>query len=148
MDIVGDYMSKNRIVVILLAMCLILSTAPFALGSPDKTRSSTNSAYISALDVGAPGETANQEYVKITNKGTTAMSMKGWKITDEGTKHTYKFPSSYTLKSKATVTLYTGKGKNTATKLYWGRVAHVWNNEGDTAHLYAQGKLVSSKTVQ
>jgi len=47
------------------------------------------------------------------------------------------------------VTLYTGKGKNTATKLYWGRVAHVWNNEGDTAYLYnAQGKLVSSKTVK
>jgi YD repeat-containing protein len=141
-------MSKNRIVVILLAMCLILSTVPFALGSTAKT-SATSSVYISALDVGAPGETANQEYVKITNKGTTAVSMKNWKITDKGAKHTYKFSSSYTLKSKATVTIYTGKGKNTATKLYWGRVAHVWNNEGDTAYLYnAQGKLVSSKTVK
>ena len=130
-------------------ICLILGTIPFALGATAKTSSPTNTLYISALDVGAPGETANQEYVKITNKGKTAVSMKGWKITDRGTKHTYKFSSSYTLKSKATVTLYTGKGKNTATNLYWGRVAHVWNNEGDTAYLYnAQGKLVSSKTIK
>ena len=141
-------MFKNRIVVLFLAMCLILGTVPFALGATVKTSSATNTLYISALDVGAPYETANQEYVKITNKGKTAVNMKGWKITDKGTKHTYKFSSSYTLKSKATVTLYTGKGRNTATKLYWGRVAHVWNNEGDTAYLYnTQGKLVSSKTV-
>jgi len=143
-------MFKNRIVFLFLAMCLILSTVPFALGATAKASSTpTNTLYISALDVGAPYETANQEYVKITNKGKTAVNMKGWKITDKGTKHTYKFSASYTLKSKATVTLYTGKGRNTPTKLYWGRVAHVWNNEGDTANLYnAQGKLVYSKTVK
>jgi hypothetical protein len=136
-------MSKNRIVVILLAMCLILGTVPFALGA---TTTSSNQVYISALYVGAPHQTVNQEYVKITNKGTTAVKMKGWKITDKGKKHTYYFPSSYSLKSKTTVTLYTGKGTNTATKLYWGRSAYVWNNEGDTAYLYnAQGKLVSSR---
>jgi hypothetical protein len=33
----------------------------------------------------------------------------------------------------STVTIYTGKGKNTATKLYWGMGWYVWNNEGDTA---------------
>ena len=72
--------------------------------------------------------------------------MKGWKITDKGKKHTYYFPSTFVLKAKKTVTIYTGKGKNTANKLYWGRSAYVWNNEGDTAYLYnAQGKLVSSR---
>lgn len=136
-------MLKNRIVVIFLAMCLILGTLPSALGATARS-SSSSSVYISALDVGAPHETANQEYVKITNSGKTSISMKGWKITDKGAKHTYKFPSSYTLKSKTTVTIFTGKGRNTTTKLYWGRIAHVWNNEGDTAYLYnAQGKLIS-----
>ena len=72
--------------------------------------------------------------------------MKGWKITDKSKKHTYKFPSSFTLKSKKTVTLYTGKGRNTATKLFWGRTSGVWNNKGDTAYLYnAHGKLVYKK---
>ena len=124
-------------------MCVVLGTVPFALGA---TTTSSNQVYVSSLYVGAPHQTVNQEYVKITNKGTTAISMKGWRITDKGAIHTYKFSSSYTLKAKSTVTLYTGKGKNTATKLFWGRAAFVWNNEGDTAYLYnAQGKLVSKR---
>ena len=138
-------MLKNRLITILVVMCLILAIAPTALGAT--TQTSTNNVYISALYVGAPHQTINQEYVKITNKGTTAVSMKGWKLTDKGKKHTYYFPSSYTLKAKTTVTLYTGKGTKTATKLYWGQGWYVWNNDGDTAYLYnAQGKLVSSKT--
>ena len=125
-------------------MCLILAMIPTALGAT--TQATSSSVYISALYVGVPHQTTNQEYVKITNKGTTAISLKGWKINDKGAIHTYRFPSSYTLKAKTTVTLYTGKGTNTATKLYWGRSAYVWNNEGDTAYLYnAQGKLVSTR---
>ena len=124
-------------------MCVVLGTVPFALGA---TTTSSNQVYVSSLYVGAPHQTVNQEYVKITNKGTTAISMKGWRITDKGAIHTYKFSSSYTLKAKSTVTLYTGRGTNTATKLFWQRSAFVWNNEGDTAYLYnAQGKLVSKR---
>jgi len=136
-------MLKNRVVIISLMLCVVLGTVPFALGATTPT---TNNVYISALYVGAPHQTVNQEYVKITNKGTTALNMKGWKITDKGAKHTYKFPSTFVLNSKTTVTIYTGNGKNTSTKLFWGRAAFVWNNEGDTAYLYnAQGKLVSTK---
>ena len=125
-------------------MCVVLGTIPFALGATSQT--SSNSVYVSSLYVGAPHQTVNQEYVKITNKGTTTVSMKGWKITDKGAIHTYKFSSSYTLKAKSTVTLYTGRGTNTVTKLFWQRSAFVWNNEGDTAYLYnAQGKLVSKR---
>jgi hypothetical protein len=139
-------MLKNRLAIVFVTMCLVLGTVPFALGA---TTTSANQVYVSALYVGAPHQTVNQEYVKITNKGTTAVSMRGWKITDKGAKHTYKFPSSFVLKSKNAVTLYTGKGRNTATKLYWGMGWYVWNNEGDTAYLYnAQGKLVSTKTVK
>lgn len=141
-------MLKKRLIILSVALCMILGTLPVSLGATSQTSSSTsNTVYISALYVGAPHQTVNQEYVKITNKGTKAVSMKGWKVTDKGKKHTYSFPSSYTLKAKTTVTLYTGKGKNTPTKLYWGQGWYVWNNDGDTAYLYnAQGKLVSSKT--
>jgi competence protein ComEC len=91
-------------------------------------------------------QTNNQEYVQVKNTGTTALSMKGWKIKNKTKKHTYSFPSTYTLKSKATVTIYTGRGTNSATKLYWGSGAFIWNNDGDTAYLYnAQGTLVSTK---
>lgn len=137
-------MLKNRVVLISLMLCVVLGTIPFAMGA---TTSTNNNVYISALYVGAPHQTPNQEYVKITNKGTTAVSMRGWKITDKGAKHTYYFPSSYTLKAKSTVTLRSGKGTNTASTLYWQKNIFIWNNEGDTAYLYnAQGKLVSSKS--
>ena len=135
-------MLKNRLAIAIIAMCLILSTVPFALGA---TAPSSNQVYISSLYVGAPHQTPNQEYVKITNKGTTAVNLKGWKIKDKGAKHTYTFPS-YTLKAKSTVTLRSGSGKNTATTLYWNKYSFIWNNTGDTAYLYnAQGKLVSSR---
>ncbi|WP_321420897.1 lamin tail domain-containing protein [uncultured Methanomethylovorans sp.] len=49
--------------------------------------------------------------------------------------------------AKSTVTIYTGKGTKTATKLYWGSSWYVWNNDGDTAYLYnSQSKLVSKKS--
>ena len=141
-------MLKKRIVVIFLAMCLVLSTLPSALGAT--ASSSSSSVYISALYVGASGETPNQEYVKITNKGTTSVNLKGWKIKDKDAKHTYTF-SSYTLKSKSTVTLRSGSGKNSGSTLYWNKYSFIWNNHdsknnGDTAYLYnTQGKLVSSR---
>jgi hypothetical protein len=134
---------KNRLAIIFVTMCLILGTVPFALGATTPT--SSNQVYISALYVGAPHQTPNQEYVKIANKGTKAVNLKGWKIKDNGAKHTYTFPS-YTLKAKSTVTLKSGSGKNTASTFYWNKYSFIWNNTGDKASLYnAQGKLVSSR---
>ena len=144
-------MIKNRIVVIFLAMCLILGTVPFALGSSSQT-SSSSTVYISAFYTGAPHENANQEYVKITNEGTTPVNLNGWEIRDQDAKHTYTF-SSYTLNSKSTVTLVSGHGQDSGSTLYWNKYSFIWNNHdpdhneyGDTAYLYnAQGKLVYSK---
>jgi len=96
-----------------------------------------STAYISDLNL-------KGEWVKITNKGMTAVNMKGWKITDKGGNHEYAFPS-YNLKSNSTVTLYTGRGKNNSTELFWGMLRNVWNDAGDTAYLYnTQGQTVST----
>lgn len=93
--------------------------------------------YISNLNL-------QDEWVEITNRSPSPVSLGGWKIEDEGGKHTYTF-ASYTLGSQATVILYTGKGMNTATELYWGSGNPIWNNDGDTASLYDNsGNPVSS----
>ncbi len=82
------------------------------------------------------------EWVKITNSGTSPVAMTDWKITDDGEKHTYVFPQ-FILEAGGIVTLYTGVGNDTSTELYWGLKSHVWNNDGDTAWLYdADGELV------
>ena len=101
------------------------------------TSSSTGSVvYVSDLSL-------KDEWVKITNKGSSSVSLAGWKIEDKGGKHIYTFPS-YTLNSGSTVTLYTGKGKDTATELYWQLNDPIWNNNGDIAYLLDNsGKLVS-----
>lgn len=91
--------------------------------------------YISALSL-------QDEWVAVTNKEPSPLSLKSWKIEDEGSKHIYTFPS-FTLDSQATVTLYTGEGTDTASELYWGSDSQVWNNDGDTAYLSdASGELV------
>ena len=117
-------MSKNRLAIIFAMMCLILGTIPFTVGAAPQTDS--NSIYISNLYVGSSGEIPNQEYVQITNSGTSAIKMKGWIIQDDGAKHTYFFPS-YTLKAKSTVTLRSGRGTNTANTLYWNKWSFIWN---------------------
>ncbi len=102
------------------------------------TPSSTESTvYVSDLNL-------KDEWVKVTNKGSSPVSMNGWKIQDEGSKHTYTFPS-YTLDSGSTVSVYTEKGTDSAAELYWQLDDQIWNNDGDTAYLYDNnGKLIST----
>jgi len=110
----------------------------------EKTESQANGISSSAESVVYVSDLSLQdEWVEITNKGSSPVSLKGWKIEDEGSKHTYTF-SSYTLDSQATVILYTGKGMDTATEIYWRSGNPIWNNDGDTASLYdSSGKLVA-----
>jgi Lamin Tail Domain len=75
----------------------------------------------------------NAEWARITNHSSRAKTVTGWTVRDrEG--HVYRFPA-LTLGSGKRVTLHTGRGKNTATDLYWGRTRYVWNNAGDKALL-------------
>ncbi|MBN1763316.1 MAG: lamin tail domain-containing protein [Methanomicrobia archaeon] len=112
-----------------------LSPTPTAIETPTPAPTEENRVYISDLDL-------QNEWVKITNTGTSPVTLTKWKITDDGAKHTYIFPS-FTLSSGATVTLYTRPGSDSATELYWGSGSSIWNVEGDTATLYdASGDLV------
>ncbi|HII90846.1 MAG TPA: MBL fold metallo-hydrolase [Methanosarcina sp.] len=98
--------------------------------------SAKSTVYVSDLNL-------QDEWVQISNTGSSPVSLNGWKIEDEGNKHTYTF-QSYTLNAGTTVTVFTGKGTNSATKLYWQLDRPIWNNNGDTAYLYANsGKLIS-----
>ncbi|MFI5868088.1 lamin tail domain-containing protein [Streptomyces sp. NPDC051546] len=82
----------------------------------------------------------NGEWVQITNGTTSAVSLKGWTLTDASS-HVYTF-GTFTLKAGQTVTVKTGKGINTATTLFQQRAAYVWNNDKDTATLRRANKTV------
>ncbi|MER5622613.1 lamin tail domain-containing protein [Streptosporangium sp. NPDC002544] len=92
----------------------------------------------------------NGEYAQIKNMTKKAVSLKGWTLRDKTKRpdHVHTF-GTFTLGAGKTVTVRTGKSKNTATTLYWGRsggtFAYIWNQDKDTAYLRnASGTLVDS----
>ena len=89
----------------------------------------------------------NGEYVKVKNVCSTTKYLTGHKLHDYGRKHTYSFASGFRLGAGVTVTIFSGRGTNSSTKLYWGRTyGAVWNNTPpERAYLRnAAGTLLSS----
>jgi len=73
-----------------------------------------------------PGiDRANGEWMRITNFGTTPVSLRGWSIRDShlrGDKHRpgYKFPGDAVIQAGASVKVVVGKGRDTDRIFYWG----------------------------
>lgn len=97
------------------------------------------SVYITKIWYDSPGSdkrsnaSLNGEWVQIKNSTTKSVSLKGWKLTD-ASRHVYTF-KTFTLKAGKTVTVKTGKGKDTAATVFQQRAAYVWNNDKDKATL-------------
>lgn len=87
----------------------------------------------------------NAESVKIKNTCSKAQVLTGWRLHDYKAKHTFRFPSGFKIGPGATVTVYSGRGTRTATKLFFGRTyGAVWN---DTAPEKAYLKNAAGTTV-
>lgn len=91
---------------------------------------------------GNDNDNLNDEYVTFRNNCDFPINMTGWTVKDAAT-HIYYF-QNFALNPQAYVTLYTGAGSDSSTRLYWGmRDQAVWNNPGDTLYLRdSEGKLV------
>lgn len=112
------------------------TTAPTTEES-ETTSFTESSVYVTDLNL-------QEEWVQISNIGSSPVSLAGWKIEDEGSKHTYTFPS-YTLSAGSTVTVFTGKGTDSEIELYWQLDDPILNYD-DTVYLYDDsGKLVSKR---
>ena len=101
--------------------------------------------YVNFNPPGNDNDDPNGEWVKIVNKGTVDVDMSGWKLYDQAylwktaRDHVLIFPSKFILKAGQSVIIYTGKGINSKTELYFGRspgdYGAIWNNDGDCAFL-------------
>ena len=86
------------------------------------------------------------EWISLVNTGAKPVSLKGYTIRDKQN-HVYKFGAVKIAAKGGRVWLRTGKGKATATTVYWGSGNYIWNNTGDTAYLRnAAGKTVDTCT--
>jgi len=99
------------------------------------------------IEADAPGDdrkNPNGEWIEIANQGSTPVQMEGYSLKDEAN-HIYTF-GNFAVEVGATFRLYSGRGQDSQTELYWGLVDEsVWNNNSDAAFLRdAQGALVDS----
>ncbi|MER5766510.1 lamin tail domain-containing protein [Streptomyces sp. NPDC001985] len=122
-----------------LAAAAVAACLGGAVLLPSPAQAAKGSVHLYKIHYDSPGKdnrsnsSLNGEYVQIRNTTKSAVSLKGWTLTDKAN-HKYTF-GAYTLGKGKTVTIRTGKGKNTAATRYQGRGAYVWNNDRDTATL-------------
>jgi hypothetical protein len=93
---------------------------------------------------GDDSQNPEDEWVCFRNRGDGVANMAGWTVVDEYG-WIYIFPD-FALAPGSTVRVITGCGTNTTDSLYWckGGSSAVWNNDGDTVHLFdAAGNLVA-----
>lgn len=108
------------------------------------SRVAAGSVVIDYIEYNPEGSDVQGEYVRIKNTAKRAVNLEGWKLIDEGEKHSYTFPS-FSLAAGAEVLLWTKAGEDDASNLYWGSRSAIWNNEGDTAQLIdSKGKVVNT----
>jgi hypothetical protein len=88
---------------------------------------------VSYIEYNPEGKDVAREYVQIRNLSRHAINMGNWTLRDVAG-HTFHFPD-FTLKPYAMVRVWTKRGENTATDLFWGRAMAIWNNIGDEAIL-------------
>lgn len=82
------------------------------------------------------GRDIQTEHVLLHNAGDATVDLGGWTLHDAARRpHVYTFVADRRLAAGATLRLWTGRGKDDAGNVYWGRRAAVWNNTGDVAVL-------------
>lgn len=110
------------------------STAPVPVGS----------VRISKIQYAA--STLNGEYLELTNRTRTAITLTGWTVRDAGG-NTFTFGPKG-LAAGASVVVHTGTGTNArphAADWYWGRTTQVWDQAADAAALRtATGATIDS----
>jgi len=88
------------------------------------------------IEADPAGTDLAREHVQLRNTGKATVDLAGWTLHDAARRpHVYRFGAGQRLPAGATLRLWTGRGSDDATNLYWGRRAAVWNNTGDVAVL-------------
>jgi endonuclease YncB( thermonuclease family) len=102
--------------------------------------------------VGKDASNLNGEYLRVTNHGSSAVSLAGWHVRDGGP-FNYNFPSWAKVGGGKTIYVHVGRGTNSASHFYWGRTAPVFDNptgapqyNGDGGYLFdPKGNLRASQ---
>jgi len=84
---------------------------------------------------GSDTDNLEGEWVDIVNAGSTEVSMRGWVLKDESSRHRFFFADDFVIAPQSVVRIFTGCGPDDDETLFWCNGSAVWNNTGDTAFL-------------
>ena len=102
--------------------------------SPPETADTGDVRITEILFDGAVPNVESDEYVEIRNYDNRIIQLIGWKLHDEGVKHTYTFPT-YAMQPGEVCRIYTNENHPEWCGLNWGNGNAIWNNDGDEATL-------------
>lgn len=92
-------------------------------------------AWINWDPIGIDTHELQNEWVKIQNLSATAtLPLTGWWIRDSDYRQ-LNFPAGTEIGPGQTLTVYTGHGTNTASRVYWNLNTPMFENPGDRHHL-------------
>jgi endonuclease YncB( thermonuclease family) len=97
--------------------------------------------WVNSNPPGADAHGPNGEWVRVRNLDPVrTVHIGGWWLRDSAL-HRYIFPATATVPAGGTVTLFVGRGRNTATDFFWGNRKAVFDNTdghgtGDGAYLF------------
>ena len=140
--------SRARFLAMLLAVLVV--AIPLAISPPAAEAVVKKPLDIVKVYYNPPGKdySKNSEYVKeyiqVKNTGTKPLTLTGYVLRDNGPQK-FTFPKGTKIAPGKTLTIRSGKGKNTSSTLYWNKSSSIWNNTGDTARLHnSKGTLLES----
>ncbi len=85
-------------------------------------------------------------WVDLENDTDAPQDLSDWELRDANNSP-FVFPAGTVVPPGESLRVRSGEGENTPTELFWGRLAPVWNNLGDTVFLYdAGGTLVDQRS--
>lgn len=126
-------------------------TTPVALApEPEPTSTATPVPAIEIVRVNyAPTTDQSNEYVELRNNGSEALPLLGWRLEDSDN-HSFDKFGDFTLLPGASIKVWTCRGENGPSDLFWGRNSPVWNNDrSDTATLRDDlGVIVATRTYE
>jgi len=113
----------------------IISISPNASGA--------SAARAAALRDTGTNRSLNGEWIRLRNVGRSARQLRGWSVSD-GDGHVYRF-GRLELRAGASVTVHSGRGRDTGRHRYWGRRGEVWDNNRDIARLRRPDGTLASR---
>jgi hypothetical protein len=133
-----------RFVLLVLALTTVL-VVPTA-----QTASAGGCVHIHKIVYNSPGTddgsnaSLNGEFARLHNACGSKLSLHGFTLRDKQG-NTYDRFGTFKLGPGRFLDIHTGKGSNTRTDRFWGRVGYVWNNSSDIATLRNAFKVIRSR---